>query len=295
VAFTVDDIAIVGHLHAAEDGGRAPAVLIAGPSPQVKEQVPDRYAARFAAAGCHALTIDYRNFGGSGGQPRLRENPAGKLADLRAAVSFLTALPDVDRVAVVGVCAGAGYALKAAAHDPRIFAFVGIAGFYPNPAVLRQAMGERAYRDALRTAIGVLEREDRGEPVQYLPHVAPEGGTALIQGGEPYEYYGTARASAPNYRNEITADTSYTMLTLDGATAAELLAPTPALIVHGEKDAYCTPEQARAVYERIDGAKEVVWLQADTHIAFYDDTAVIDAAVNAAVAFLEHRQDHVSL
>jgi fermentation-respiration switch protein FrsA (DUF1100 family) len=293
VTFTDDDIAIAGHLHPARDGGRAPAVLIAGPSPQVKEQAPDRYAARFAAAGYHALTIDYRNFGESGGQPRLRENPAGKLADLRAAVSFLTALPDIDQIAVVGVCAGAGYALKAAAHDPRIFAFVGIAGFYPDPAALRQAMGERAYRDALRTAIGVLEREDRGEPVHYLPHVAPEGGTALIQGGEPYDYYGTARGSAPNYRNEITADTGYTMLTLDGATAADLLAPTPALIVHGEVDAYCTPEKARAVYERIDSAKELVWLSADTHIAFYDDTAIIGAAVSAAVLFLEHWHDRV--
>jgi uncharacterized protein len=287
VTFAVDGIAIAGHLHAADDALRGTAVLVAGPSPQVKEQVPDTYAARFATAGFPAMTIDHRNFGESGGEPRFRENPAGKLADLRAAVSFLTALPDVDRVAVVGVCAGAGYALKAAAYDPRIAAFVGIAGFYPDPAALRQAMGERAYRDVLRTAIGVLEREDRGEPVRYVPHVAPDGGTALIAGGEPYEYYGTARGRAPHYRNEITADTGYTMLTLDGATAASLLAPTPALIVHGEKDAYCTPEQAQAVYGRIGGSKEMVWLPADTHIAFYDDTAVVDAAVTAAVSFLE--------
>jgi fermentation-respiration switch protein FrsA (DUF1100 family) len=287
VTFTVDGISIAGHLHAAGDVGRAPAILVAGPSPQVKEQVPDTYAEHLAAAGFQALTIDHRNFGESGGEPRLREDPAGKVADLRAAVSFLTALPDVDQVAVVGVCAGAGYALKAAARDPRISAYVGIAGFYPDPAALRQAIGEHAYRDALRAAISVLEGEDRGQPVQYVPHVAPDGGTALLQGGEPYEYYGTVRGKASNYRNEVTADTGYTMLTLDGAAAASLLAPTPALIVHGEKDAYCTPEQARVVYERIDGPKEMVWLPTDTHIAFYDDTTVIDAAVTTAVAFLE--------
>src|SRR6185503_1541892 len=117
-----------------------PAVLIAGPSPQVKEQAADAYAARFAAAGWRALSIDYRNFGASGGAPRLREDPAGKLADLRASISFLSAHPDVDgdRIDIVGICAGAGYALKAASADPRIRSFVGIAGFYPNPVQLRQ-------------------------------------------------------------------------------------------------------------------------------------------------------------
>ncbi len=288
VSFTVEGVTIAGHLHVPEGAARGRAVLLTGPSPQVKEQAPDTYAARFAAAGFRTLTIDHRNFGESGGEPRLRENPVGKLADLRAAVGFLSAREDVDpdRIAVVGVCAGAGYALKAAAYDPRISAFVGIAGFYPDPAVLRAAMGEDAYRCALRDAIGVLEREDRGGPVQYLPHVASEGGTALLRGGEVYEYYGTARGHAANYRNQITADTSYTMLTLDGANAAGLLAPTRALIVHGEKDAYCAPEQARAVYDRIGGPKEIVWLPTDTHIGFYDDDAYITPAVAAATGFL---------
>lgn len=289
VSLTVEGIKITGHLHVPDAAAPGPAVLIAGPSPQVKEQVPDTYAARLAAMGFRALTIDYRNFGASGGEPRLREDPAGKLADLRAAISFLSNLPEVDphHVAIVGVCAGAGYALTAAARDPRIRAFVGIAGFYPDVAVLRQTMGPRAYQEALREAIRVLEREDRGGPAQYVPHVAPDGGTALLTGGEVYEYYGTERGRAANYRNEITADTGYTMLTLDLAKAADLLGPTPALLVHGEKDAYCTPEQAKSVYERLDGPKEICWLPTDTHIGYYDDPTYITPAVNSTVAFLE--------
>ena len=137
VSFTVEGIKIMGHLHRPDATTSGPAVLIAGPSPQVKEQVPDTYAARLATMGFRALTIDYRNFGASGGEPRLREDPAGKLADLRAAVSFLSNLPEVDphHIAIVGICAGAGYALAAAARDPRIRAFAGIAGFYPDQAL----------------------------------------------------------------------------------------------------------------------------------------------------------------
>jgi fermentation-respiration switch protein FrsA (DUF1100 family) len=288
VSFTVDGITIAGHLHVPDMAAPGPAVLIAGPSPQVKEQVPDTYAVRFAAAGFRALTIDHRNFGASGGAPRLREDPAGKLADLRAAVSFLSARPDIDsaRIAVIGVCAGAGYALKAAASDPRICAFVGIAGFYPDPAVLREAMGEQTYREALREAICVLERQDMGGPMEYLPHVAPAGGTALFTGGEVFEYYGTPRGQAAGYRNQITADTGHTILTLDLAGAADLLGQTPALIVHGEKDAYCTPEQARAVYQRLDDPKSIVWLPTDSHIGFYDQDAYIAPAIAAATDFL---------
>jgi dienelactone hydrolase len=288
VRFTADGVIIAGTLHLPDLPGPQPAVLVAGPSPQVKEQVPDTYAARLADAGYVALTIDFRNFGESEGRPRLREDPAGKLVDLRAATSFLTARPEVDaeRVAVVGICAGAGYALRAAAQDPRLAAFAGVAGYYPDPRTLRTAMGASGYRGALRQAIAVLEQEDRGGEVQYLPHVAPESGNALIRGGEAYEYYGSERGAAANYRNEITADTGFTMLTLDAATAADLVT-VPALIVHGEKDEACPPQQAAVVHDRLGGPKRLEWLQTTTHIGFYDDDTYITPAIAAVVAFLD--------
>lgn len=123
--------------------------------------------------------------------------------------------------------------------------------------------------------------------MEYLPHVGPEGGgPALLTGGEPFDYYGTARGHATGYLNRITADTGHTILTLDLASAADLLSPTPALIVHGEADAYCAPEQARATFDRIGGTKEIVWLPTDTHVGFYDDEAYIAPAVAATTDFL---------
>lgn len=289
VRFTADGVTIAGTLHLPDLPGRQPAVLVAGPSPQVKEQVPDTYATRLAAAGYVALTIDFRNFGESDGQPRLRENPAGKLVDLRAATSFLTARPEVDaeRVAVVGICAGAGYALRAAAQDPRLAAFAGVAGYYPDPRALQAVMGASGYRAALRQAIAVLEREDRAGEVEYVPHVGPAGGNALIQGGEAYEFYGSERGAAANYRNEITADTGFTMLTLDAAAAADLVT-VPALVVHGEKDEACPPQQAAHVHDRLGGPKQLHWLPTTTHIGFYDDDSSITPAVAAVVDFLDH-------
>jgi len=234
------------------------------------------------------LTLDHRNFGESAGEPRQREDPAGKLGDLRAAVSFLARHPavDPDRIGMVGVCAGAGYALKAAAFDPRVKAFAGIAGFYPSPQLLRDGMGPGAYRAALADAVAVVTREDRGEPVQYVPDVSPEGGGGFMAGGEPYEYYGTPRGQAPGYRNELTADTAYTLLILDNASAADLLSPTSALIVHGAKDDYCPPAQAQAIYHRFSQPKHLVWLPTTTHIGYYDDDTYLTPAVAETVGFL---------
>lgn len=85
---------VAGHLHLPADlppDGLLPGVVVVGPSPSVKEQIADRYAARLAAAGYVALTFDPRNLGESGGAPRQREDPAGELVDLRAGTSFLRA------------------------------------------------------------------------------------------------------------------------------------------------------------------------------------------------------------
>jgi hypothetical protein len=51
-------------------------------------------------------------------------------------------------------------------------------------------------------------------------------------------------------------------MTFDGLGAAELLAATPLIIVHGNTDAYCAPGLAQALYERKPGEKEILWLDA---------------------------------
>lgn len=288
--FDAEGVTIVGHLHLPRDRSRQlPGIVLPGPSPSVKEQIADRYAAQLAAAGYAALTLDPRNFGESGGTPRQREDPAGKLVDLRAAVSFLAAHPsvDADRISTVGVCAGAGYALKLAAFDRRLKAFVGIAGFYPSPSLLRDQLGAEAYRAQLEQLASVAQRQDEGGPIEYVPHVAPDGELAFIAGGEPYEYYGTSRGCSANYRNELTVDTGFALLTLDNAIGADFLAPTPGLIVHGEIDNYCTPERAQEIFDRLRGPRRLVWLQTSKHIDLYDVEPLVQAAVAATITFLE--------
>jgi uncharacterized protein len=256
--------------------------VLTGPFTGVKEQVTGFYAELLSVAGFATLAFDHRGFGESGGR-RQHEDSQGKLADLRSAVSVLAAQTEVDpaRIGLAGICLGGGYAIRAAAADPRVRAVAGIAGGYNSPTQMVQSMGIGGYRAALAAA---LERYD-----EHLPAVAPDGGEAAMGGDEPYAYYGTPRSRSPYWRNEVTRGSLHSLMTFDALGAAELLGDTPLLIVHGERDAYCSPALAQAVYDRKPGDKEILWLNASLHTDLYDNPPYVSQAAAATAAFLHRR------
>jgi fermentation-respiration switch protein FrsA (DUF1100 family) len=282
VRFEADGIPLVGHLRRpAGITGLSPAVILTGPFTGVKEQVTGLYGERLSAAGYVTLAIDHRGFGGSGGR-RGHEDSQGKLADLRAGVTFLSGLLDVDelRIAAVGICLGGGYAVRAAASDPRIRAVAGIAGAYNSPVRFAGADVD-GYRSALA---GFLARYD-----EFLPAVAVEG-EAAMGGVEPWAYYGTSRSArggtGGDWVNQVTRGSLHSLMTFDALSAADLLGATPLLVVHGRVDDYCSPELAAELHERAPGPKQLVWLDAAQHIDFYDVEPWVGHAVDATVAHL---------
>lgn len=279
VTFTADGLTLVGDLRIA--GAGAPAVVLTGPFTGVKEQVTGTYAARLHERGVTTLAFDHRGFGASGGR-RAHEDSQGKLADLRAAVGLLAAHHAVDaaRIGVVGVCLGGGYAVRAAATDPRLGAVVGIAGGYNSPS--RFSAGDPdGYRRAL---VSFIDRYD-----EELPAVAPGGDPAAMGGDEPFAYYGTPRSTAQRWENRVTYGSLHSLMTFDALGAASMLTATPLLVVHGRTDAYCAPELAEALHAEAGGPKEeILWLDAEQHIDLYDVELYVTQAAEAAAGFL-HR------
>jgi uncharacterized protein len=287
VEFRADGITLVGDLRVPAATGQAPGLVLTGPFTGVRDQVTGLYAERLAASGFVTLAFDHRNFGESGGEPRRHEDPQGKLSDLRAAVSFVRARPEADpeRIAAVGICLGGGYALKFAAFDSRVKAFAGIAGAYNTPYAMRSGMSPDGYRQVLAALTAAAEEHDRGGQVQYLPAVAAEGDAAM-PGAEPYAYYGTNRGASAHWENSVTRASIRELLTVDNMAGADFLSPTPGLIVHGVQDAYCSPDGARAAYERMGEPKDILWLDATQHIDLYDTEPYVTQAVAAVTAFL---------
>jgi len=276
ITFPSDGLALRGTLRvpAGADGS---AVALTGPFTGVREQVTGLYADRLARAGLVTLAFDHRGFGASEGR-RGHEDTQGKLADLRSAVGLLRSRPEVDadRIGLVGICLGGGYAVSAAATDPRVRAVAGIAGAYNSPAwFARDPVG---YRAALR---GFIDSYD-----DFLPAVAPDHGTAAMAGDEPWAYYGSPRSAAATWENRVTRGSLHALLTFDVLGRAALLGETPLLLVHGRKDDYCSPELATRMHDETPGESEIVWLDAEQHIDLYDREPYVSQAVTATADFL---------
>lgn len=287
--FSSDGLTLAGHLRIpAGAAGPRPALLFTGPLTGVKEQVTGSYADALADAGYVTLAFDHRGFGASGGERRQHEDPAGKLSDLRDALSWLAARPavDADRVGCVGVCLGGGYALRFAGFDPRVKALVTVAGGYNDPHAMRSGMGTENYRGLLAGQMAVAARQHATGEVEYMAAVSDDDTPALMAGAEPFAYYGTERSASPGWVNRITRASVYSLVTADLAVGADFISPTPWLMVHGRADDFCTPAGAEATFARAGEPKEPLWLDTTNHIDLYDVPEYVNPAVEAATAWL---------
>lgn len=71
-----------------DEKGHYKAIIVQGSATSVKEQMSKLYAQKFANEGFVALAFDYSHYGESEGKLRQLKNPATKLSDLEAAVSY---------------------------------------------------------------------------------------------------------------------------------------------------------------------------------------------------------------
>ena len=289
ITFDSGGISLAGQLWvpAEEPENGLPAVAISGPLTGVKDQVIGYYARLLAEHGLVALAFDPRNWGESQGGPRNHEDPHGKIADLRDAISWLRAQPGIDpgRVGLVGVCAGGSYALNAAAFDPRVSAVACVAAAYNSPAAMRSQFGEEMYWSLLGQLMEAAERERESGEAAYLPAVAAEG-PALMPIVEAFEYYGTDRNPSAVWENRATVASQRELLTFDALPAADFLERTALLVVHGTTDAFFPPEAAQAIYERAAGPREIDWVETTTHIDLYDQPRCVEPAAGKVAAFM---------
>jgi len=300
VRFTSDGISLAAHLYrppGATPSDRTPALVMLGPFSSVKEQTLPHYAERLASHGYTVLTFDSRGFGESDAapaRPRWHYDPNEIIQDYCNAVSYVLTRSDVDpdRVGVVGVCMGGGYAVSVGARDKRLKAVASVAGGYNIGGTFQQFLGVDGFAAYFRTINDLLQREYETGEVQYVPAIAhglsAEVPVAAMPNDEAYSYYDRTHGDhAPTWSPKMTAASFGPYFIYNSVAHAPLVAPTPLLIVHGTRDLFLLPEYAQAAYDAASGPKQLVWIETHNHIELYDQDPYVSQAVAALVAFLD--------
>ncbi|MFM2360079.1 MAG: hypothetical protein RLY16_2072, partial [Bacteroidota bacterium] len=119
VTYSIKGIAIVANVYTPPNYDslkKYPTIIIAHPNGGVKEQVSGLYAQRLAEQGYITITADAAYQGGSGGTPRVVDKPANRIDDIYAMADYISKYKGVDtaKLALLGICGGGGYSLKAA-------------------------------------------------------------------------------------------------------------------------------------------------------------------------------------
>jgi hypothetical protein len=246
VTYDSASIPLAGHLYTPDDRhtGPRPAIVVGHPGSGVKEQASGLYARLLAENGFVTLAYDSAYDGESGGEPRGLEDPAHRIEDLKAGVSFLTTRSEVDpdRIGALGICASGGYALCATASDHRIKAvgtvsavdmgrqFRNGADGTQDPAVFQHMLGAAA---AARTA------EARGVGPQSFQLFADTAEQARARGGqhglEGFEYYISAPTAHPRSAKFLTWSSIDHIAFFDAFRFVNLIGQRPLLMIAGNR------------------------------------------------------------
>ena len=294
VTFPSAGLKLAGHLYTpdGDDGRPRPAVVVGHPGSGVKEQAAGLYARRLAERGFVALAFDAAYQGESEGTPRGLEDPAHRVEDIKAAVSFLTTRDDVDpdRIGALGICASGGYVLPAAATDHRIKAVVTVSAV----DIARQfRLGADGTQDPtviqgmLDAAAAARTAEARGEGVQSFQLFPDTAEQAHALGGrhgfEGFEYYRTDRARHPRSATSLTWSSVDRLVSFDAFRFVDLIAPRPLLMIVGSEAV--TSWMAVEAFQNARGPKELHWIDGASHVDLYDKEQYVGPAVSKLTEF----------
>ncbi|MET8998931.1 alpha/beta hydrolase [Amycolatopsis sp. NPDC004169] len=292
VRFDSNGISLAAHLYTPDSGGPWPALVVGHPGTGVKEQTSGTYARLMAERGFVTLAFDAAHQGESGGLPRGLEDPAQRVEDFKAAVSYLGTRAEVDagRIGLLGICASGGYSLAAAGGDPRVRAVATVSGAdvarqfrfgadgTQDPAVfegLLRLAGQARTTAALGGDPGVLT---------MFPETAAQaealGGEHGVEG---FEYYCTSRGEHERSAKFLTWPSVDKLAAFDAFHAVPLIAPRPVLQIVGSRAV--TSWMAVEVHQRATGPKELHWIEGASHVDLYDKKEFIDPAVEKLAGY----------
>jgi fermentation-respiration switch protein FrsA (DUF1100 family) len=295
VTFPNRDNTIVGDLYlpkAFDKSKKYPAIIIGHPAGGVKEQTAGLYAQKLAEQGYITLAFDASYQGESGGEPRYLEDPAVRVEDFRAATDYLSihnTSVDANKIGVLAICGGGGFAIKAAQTDHRLKAVATIS--MVDLGQLRRDGLNGTLKSQIQQRLEEVGKqriiEANGGPIKYGNYVPisleaiPENAPLLYREG--YEYYRTERGQHPNSTNKYIFTSLDKLMDFTALDHVEMISPRPLLLITGSKaDTRYFSEEA---YTKANDPKELFEIQGASHIDMYDVPEYVQQAVKKLADF----------
>lgn len=286
---------VSAHLHLPDNFDETqlyPAIVCVHPGSSVKEQTAGLYAEKLAQRGFLALAYDASFQGESGGEPRYLEDPATRVEDIRCAVDYLTTLDFVDknRIGLLGICAGGGYAANAAMTERRIKAVATVVGTNAS-----RAFRELNFLDTLEAVSAQRTAEANGaEPMitNWTPNSAEEAMQAGINEFdmlEAIDYYRTPRGEFPTSNNKLLFTSMANLITFDAFHLAEFLLTQPLLVIVGDKvGAFGSYRDGFDLYNKAASTKKKIHVvKGASHYDLYDKPKATAEALEKLIPFFQ--------
>ncbi|RZA33146.1 MAG: alpha/beta hydrolase [Lysobacteraceae bacterium] len=270
---------------------RHAAVVVVHPGGGVKEQAAGLYAQKLAQQGFVVLAFDASHQGASGGLPRFLEDPARRVEDVRSAIDYLTTLAWVDpnRIGALGICAGGGYAIKAATSERRIKAVATVSMVDIGAATRRGWDGDLPLDKqvaALESVARQRTAEASGGAPAYVPYVPPTpDATTPADLREASDYYLTPRGQHPNAPNKMlhaSLDKMHAFSAFDGVAS---FLTQPALFIAGSKAG--SQWHSQDAYRLAKGEKDLFIVDGATHMTLYDGKEHVSQAIGRLAPFFQ--------
>lgn len=293
IHFSNGSASLAGHLYLPDgfsESGAYPAIACVHPGGGVKEQTSGLYAQRLAAEGFVTLAFDASCQGASGGELRQAEDPYARVEDVRAAIDRLSTMAGIDpqRIGVLGICAGGGYAINAAMTDRRIKAVGGVSTV--NIGDMFRSGFDDSADPAQSTALAEMGSQQRnaeltGAQVAYLPWSPEALGPSLSQDmRDAHLYYRTARAQHERAPGRFPVRDLMKLIGYDAFHLADVLLTQPLQLVAGAKASSLWFSED--ILQRAASQDKSLLLIPDAnHIDLYDGVIAVPAAVARLTAF----------
>ncbi len=265
------------------------AIIIGHTFTGVKEQTSGLHALKLAEMGFITLAFDASFWGESGGEPRNIEVPGIRVEDYSAAVDFLSnhELVDKDKIGVIGICGGGGYAISAASIDHRIKAIATVS-MYDLGRARRQGLGDAIsyeQRMEILDKIGELRTKEfagaKRTDTLGVPDKITEKDTENTR--EFYDYYRTKRAQHPNTDTSYSLVSQAAMMNFFPFAQIETISPRPILFIVGERavSAYFSED----AYNKAKDPKEFFVVPSASHVDLYDKKEYIEISLKELASF----------